>query len=204
MKQTHRAFKPVRSLLAAALAFAALPAAAQTYTQTVFFGDSLTDSGWNRPALVQIGGPAAAITGKFTTNPTLVWSEWLADYYGTNAASGNQGGTNWAVGGARTGTDSASALGPIPSIGTQINNYLTATGGHADSHALYTVWGGANDLFAIAGGAPAQATMAQAVGSQVGNVAAFLCSDLAAGVTGEITYVDSGYNILGMTGIDVE
>jgi enoyl-[acyl-carrier protein] reductase I len=36
----------------------------------------------------------------------------------------------------------------------------------------------------------------------VGNVAAFLCSDLAAGVTGEVTYVDAGYNILGMTGID--
>ena len=35
----------------------------------------------------------------------------------------------------------------------------------------------------------------------VGNVAAFLSSDLAAGVTGEITYVDAGYNILGMTGI---
>jgi enoyl-[acyl-carrier protein] reductase I len=32
----------------------------------------------------------------------------------------------------------------------------------------------------------------------VGNVAAFLCSDLASGVTGEITYVDAGYNILGM------
>ena len=38
----------------------------------------------------------------------------------------------------------------------------------------------------------------------VGNVAAFLCSDLAAGVTGEVTYVDAGYNILGMTGIDKE
>ncbi|MFT4197299.1 MAG: enoyl-ACP reductase [Pseudoxanthomonas sp.] len=38
----------------------------------------------------------------------------------------------------------------------------------------------------------------------VGNVAAFLCSDLAAGVTGEVTYVDAGYNILGMTGIDTE
>ncbi len=37
----------------------------------------------------------------------------------------------------------------------------------------------------------------------VGNVAAFLCSDLAAGVTGEVTYVDAGYNILGMTGIDM-
>jgi enoyl-[acyl-carrier protein] reductase I len=28
----------------------------------------------------------------------------------------------------------------------------------------------------------------------VGNVAAFLCSDLAAGITGEITYVDAGFN----------
>jgi enoyl-[acyl-carrier protein] reductase I len=37
----------------------------------------------------------------------------------------------------------------------------------------------------------------------VGNVAAFLCSDLAAGMTGEISYVDGGYNILGMTGIDI-
>ncbi len=36
----------------------------------------------------------------------------------------------------------------------------------------------------------------------VGNVGAFLCSDLAAGVTGEITYVDCGYNVLGMTGLD--
>ncbi|MFD0738671.1 enoyl-ACP reductase [Lysobacter koreensis] len=36
----------------------------------------------------------------------------------------------------------------------------------------------------------------------VGNVAAFICSDLAAGVTGEITYVDAGYNILGMTGLN--
>lgn len=36
---------------------------------------------------------------------------------------------------------------------------------------------------------------------EVGNVAAFLCSDLASGITGEITYVDCGYSILGMTGI---
>ncbi len=33
----------------------------------------------------------------------------------------------------------------------------------------------------------------------VGNAAAFLCSDLAAGITGEILYVDSGFNIVGMT-----
>jgi len=32
----------------------------------------------------------------------------------------------------------------------------------------------------------------------VGNAAAFLCSDLAAGITGEITHVDSGYNMIGL------
>lgn len=32
----------------------------------------------------------------------------------------------------------------------------------------------------------------------VGNAAAFLCSDLAAGVTGEILYVDAGYSHVGM------
>ncbi|MBS0382895.1 MAG: enoyl-ACP reductase [Proteobacteria bacterium] len=38
---------------------------------------------------------------------------------------------------------------------------------------------------------------------EVGNVAAFLCSDLASGVTGEITYVDAGYNTLGMAGLEM-
>lgn len=33
---------------------------------------------------------------------------------------------------------------------------------------------------------------------EVGNVGAFLCSDLASGMTGEIVYVDAGYNIQGM------
>ncbi|MEO8741701.1 MAG: SDR family oxidoreductase [Lysobacteraceae bacterium] len=37
---------------------------------------------------------------------------------------------------------------------------------------------------------------------EVGNVAAFLCSDLASGITGEVTYVDAGYNILGMSGLE--
>lgn len=32
---------------------------------------------------------------------------------------------------------------------------------------------------------------------EVGNAAAFLCSDLASGITGEITYVDGGFNTVG-------
>ncbi len=36
---------------------------------------------------------------------------------------------------------------------------------------------------------------------EVGNAAAFLCSDLASGITGEILYVDAGYNIMGMAAL---
>jgi enoyl-[acyl-carrier protein] reductase I len=33
---------------------------------------------------------------------------------------------------------------------------------------------------------------------EVGNTAAFLASDLSSGITGQIIYVDSGYEIMGM------
>ena len=33
---------------------------------------------------------------------------------------------------------------------------------------------------------------------EVGNATAFLCSDLASGITGDVLYVDSGYHIVGM------
>jgi len=33
---------------------------------------------------------------------------------------------------------------------------------------------------------------------EVGNAAAFLCSDLASGITGDVLYVDAGYHILGL------
>lgn len=34
---------------------------------------------------------------------------------------------------------------------------------------------------------------------EVGNTAAFLCSDLASGITGEIVFVDAGFNSIGLT-----
>ena len=33
---------------------------------------------------------------------------------------------------------------------------------------------------------------------EVGNTAAFLCSDLGSGITGEIIYVDGGFRSMGM------
>lgn len=175
MNPTHR---PLRRLLALALAAAAAPAFAQTspYSQTIFFGDSLTDSGTFRPTLVQLN-PSAGVAGRFTTNPGFVWSEFVAQYYGTGAVSANQGGTNYAVGGARAGTDGTQTFGPItvpvPSLATQAASYLTATGGRADPNALYTVWGGPNDLFtAAASPANAPAIIGQAVTAQVGVIGA--------------------------------
>lgn len=43
--------------------------------------------------------------------------------------------------------------------------------------------------------APLRRTVTQL---EVGNAAAFLCSDLASGITGQVLYVDAGYEIMGM------
>lgn len=43
--------------------------------------------------------------------------------------------------------------------------------------------------------APLRRTVTQ---TEVGNTAAFLCSDLASGITGQIIYVDAGYEVMGM------
>jgi len=39
---------------------------------------------------------------------------------------------------------------------------------------------------------------------EVGNAAAFLCSDYASGITGEITYVDAGFNTAAMPLVDLD
>ncbi|QSX78603.1 autotransporter domain-containing protein [Agrilutibacter solisilvae] len=178
--------KPVRRLLAAALALASVPAFAQTYSETVFFGDSLTDSGFYRPFLVEFSGnPSAALTGRFTTNPGLVWSEYLADFYGTNADSAwnlhatgvitPADGTNFAAGGATIvpgpGYPPQIPTQFAPSLTTQVNAYLARNNGRADPNALFTVWGGANDLFFALGGAITPAQFLASAQAQVGLVA---------------------------------
>jgi outer membrane lipase/esterase len=167
---------PIRAALAVALAAAAtLPAFAadETFSRTVFFGDSLTDSGYFRPVIVRTVGPSGAILGRFTTNPGLTWAEHVADRYDTDANSNGNGqvGDNYAAGGARVSATAITALGPAPSLASQVNTYLTANGGRADANALYTVWGGANDLFAVAANpAQAQQIIGSAVTAQVGLV----------------------------------
>ena len=152
------------------------------FTKTVFFGDSLTDGGYFRPVLIQLVGPNGAIIGQFTNNPNYVWSQYLADFYDSNAQvawTGNNtasptlaGGNNWAVGGARVGADSIGGLGYTPSLASQYARYLSS-GNTVDPGALYTIWGGANDLFAVqANPAQAQAIIGAAVTAHIGLVGA--------------------------------
>ncbi len=177
-----------RTLLCAALALAASPVFAQSqsdtpespFSQTVFFGDSLTDGGFYRPFLIETQGPSAAVVGQFTTNPGYVWAQILADYYGSNAAPAwglttggvvAADGNNYAAGGATFNTGPGFPPTPptmyAPTIPTQVAAYLASTGGHADAAALYTVWGGANDLFFHLNAVTNQAQFLAAAGVEV-------------------------------------
>lgn len=151
-------FRPHRSILAVALAVAAAPAlAGSQFGNTVFFGDSLTDSGHFQNTLPPQLRPVA---GKFTTNPARVWAEHVADHYDGDGRTANQGGDNYAQGGSRVTVQNGVAESTV----SQVQRYLAGNGGQADPRTLYTVWTGANDIFAIAGaGAPPQQTITTAV-----------------------------------------
>ena len=61
---------------------------------------------------------------------------------------------------------------------------------------------GINDFKAMLSKAADAAPLKKNVSiEEVGNAAAFLCSDLASGITGELMYVDCGYNIMGLSAV---
>ncbi|MEY6431486.1 autotransporter domain-containing protein [Thioalkalicoccus limnaeus] len=145
----------------------------------LFFGDSLTDSGAFAPAL-----PPG--TGRFTTNPGPVWSEVFAAGRGSVARPANQGGLNFATGGARVtsapGFPDAPPTNQAPPLRVQIDAYLAAGGGVARPDAMHVVWAGANDIFHIAATPAAAATYIQ----QTANEAAGEIGRLAAAGAGRI------------------
>jgi outer membrane lipase/esterase len=137
---------------------------AQSINQVIVFGDSNVDSGYYK-ALSNPGGNAtynslwptavADGAGAPTTNPGLVNSQMLANFLGLTANPANTpGGTNYATSGAKNVTVNNSQTGgftaAIPTV-TQIQNYLTAQGGTANSQALYFIHSGDNDAKYAAG-----------------------------------------------------
>lgn len=139
--------------------------------EIIAFGDSLSDSG--NASIVTLGvepgtrGPGYYYrsvsgvpfqVGEFTNaptpgGPTGVWVDQLAGKLGVPVAQpALAGGTNYAVADAVTGSAG------LDNIDAQLAAFKTATNGTAPSNALYTIWGGANDIFNITNPANALST----------------------------------------------
>lgn len=152
--------KPIRYSLTAAACLLAFSAHAQFISHLYSIGDSLTDAGTYAPT-TQLFVPGS---GRFTTNPGLVWTQYLGRALGlsSEAAIVNQfgaptrtpnGGTNYSQGGSRVlltpgvGVDAGVWFTADP-VSSQVDRLLADTGGRIDGKALVTVWAGANDIFA--------------------------------------------------------
>jgi outer membrane lipase/esterase len=149
-----------KAVVAGAVALACSAPAAAQWSGFVFFGDSLTDAGSYKPVV-----PAGL--GRFTTNPDLVWAQVLGERYGFAITPANQGGTDYAYGGARVtllpGYPNQAPTGSAVPIATQVTQ---AIGKGIDPNAVYAVWGGANDIFTQLGAVQAGTiTAAQAQGA---------------------------------------
>src|SRR5918998_3827853 len=108
-----------RALGAAFLAgmLASSPAMAENFPALVVFGDSLSDTG---------------NAGRFSNGP--VWVERIAERIGARLRPSGEGGTNYAVGGAR-------ARGGPTDLRAQADAFLSARRGRVDPAALYVVYG---------------------------------------------------------------
>ncbi len=160
------------------------------YTKIVVFGDSLSDTGNDavlsyEKYLVAVPGPAADYTlGRFTDGPdTLppaeryfgVWVEQMAEALPAHPSvvASLLGGTNYAYGYAKTGSGTSElTFGPgdalyidVVNVGEQVNEYL-AKHPKIDSHTLFVVWGGANDVLE----ARSVGQIFDAATDQVGNI----------------------------------
>lgn len=155
----------MRSLAAALLLTAAAPAVAQTAappaassapaTRMIVFGDSLSDGGY----FLTLDPRLPRDAGSFTTNPDPVAPEVVAARLGLPLRPVyGQGGTNYAVGGARV----TAANGLSIPIATQISNFLAAGGTFGPQDIVY-IQGGGNDFFAFqAGGSTNNAVLTTA------------------------------------------
>lgn len=151
------------AIVAALFMSAAAHAGTTDFNQMVVFGDSLSDNG-----NISLANGAQQ-PSRFTTNPGEVAIERVADNYGFDLTPSVTGGNDYAFGGARVAE--AAGGGAIPSMTQQWANYLQASGGQADAHTLYSVWGGANDILyhvkATGAAAVAQQTIQQTIEAQV-------------------------------------
>jgi outer membrane lipase/esterase len=113
-----------------------------TFSGVIAFGDSLSDAG--NISLSEV--PSFQPPQKFTTNPGTITVQNVAAGLGYTLTASLAGGTDYAWGGAGIINNSPGTPADVPTITTQVDTYL-ASHPTLNSHALYTMWGGANDIF---------------------------------------------------------
>lgn len=136
---SFRSFK--NTLVALGVLASVSTSALASYSEVVFFGDSLTDTG-NLYSAVNIPVSPPYNSGRFSNG--LLWSEILAAQLGSpaSAKASQLGGNNYAWAGA-TVIDYGRMQPEVPQ---QLGQYLLKTKGVADPSALYVIMGGANDI----------------------------------------------------------
>ena len=166
-KHIVRACAFMAAVSSAAIVQAAAPS---PFTGATVFGDSLSDGG---NYAIAAGLPASQ---RFTTNPGLTAIENVAAYYGLPLTASLAGGQDFAFGSAGITTNTPGAPAGIPTETQQITGYLAANP-KVDPNRLYSVWGGANDIFyhataVAAGQAAAQLAAARTAGLPAAQAAA--------------------------------
>lgn len=166
-----------RSVVVLALAGACgipLPAtAALTQLTNLFvFGDSLSDGGNSGLLTQQAAGvvfpPFPYADGRYTNGLTAVEYLWRSYNPGNPGgfAPSLDGGTNYAIGGATTGTANYNSVNPgVPPVlqpvfnnfgnAWQLQQFATAAPAFDPATSLFVVWLFPNDVFAAAAGLPA-------------------------------------------------
>lgn len=213
MKLGNKIFRVGTSVLALMAATTTVFAQSALFEGDVIsFGDSLTDNG-NLSFLTGGLVPNTEFQGnnRFTTVGGLTFVEQLlggvANTDGTIATSpqsvffaggGVTGDVNLGVGGALSGANGnltnlapafgGSLVGPIPSIGDQINSFVAA-GGVIDQTDTVTYLGGANDFFVGLGPAGAAAAASGSI-TPLTDVGAAI----ATSVIGDITTIADPFN----------
>ena len=124
-----------------------------TFNGVIVFGDSLSDAG----NISLATDPSIQPPLEFTTNPGAVVVQNVAKALGFSLTASLAGGSDYAWGGAGIFNNSPGTPATVPTITAQVTDYLATN--KVKANALYTMWGGANDIFYAATAAGAAAAV---------------------------------------------
>ena len=167
------------SAIAATLLFSSA-AVATDFSQVVVFGDSLSDDG----NISLSTNPNQQPPLRYTTNPGLVAIEDIANGLGLGSTLSPSllGGNDFAWGGAGVNTNSPGTPSLVPTLTSQVNTYLAGNPA-INSHALYSVWGGANDIFYAATSVQAGTIAQQLIAANTVGLSPAAAQQVAANIT---------------------